>query len=73
MNCTPEIIYDANANPVRVVLPYDDWKQIEARLGSLPDVQGVTENNHRIGGWAKGKIIVSSDFDDPMPGLEDYT
>lgn len=28
--------------------------------------------NPRKGGWAKDLIEIKSDFDDPIPGLEDY-
>ncbi len=26
----------------------------------------------RKGGWIKGKITIHPDFDDPIPGMEDY-
>lgn len=30
------------------------------------------KTQRRKGGWIAGKITIHSDFDDPIPGMEDY-
>jgi hypothetical protein len=48
-----------------------DWKE-----GDRVKITGLklapTAERKRKGGWIKGKITIHSDFDDPVPGMEDY-
>jgi len=47
-------------------------ERVEVTLRRLPE-QNTVVDRKRLFGWLKGKIHIRDDFDDPIPGMEDYT
>ena len=65
----PQYIYDTNDNPIGVFILINDWHLI---TGKYPDIEEVSPQEKRPLGLAKSKIIIKDNFDEPIPGFEEY-